>query len=91
MDVGALLCRPRDPRCPECPLRRTCATRGVLPDETAVAPGAVRGQLPSTSWSRAAPAARRAGARGAISTPKRSASLVADGLAEVADGYAALP
>src|SRR5262249_57396432 len=34
MDVGALLCRPRDPRCPECPLRRRCATRGALPDET---------------------------------------------------------
>jgi A/G-specific adenine glycosylase len=30
MDVGALLCRPRQPRCPECPLRRRCATRGEL-------------------------------------------------------------
>jgi A/G-specific adenine glycosylase len=26
MDVGALLCRPRAPRCPECPLRDGCAT-----------------------------------------------------------------
>ena len=26
MDVGALLCRPRDPRCPECPLEPGCAT-----------------------------------------------------------------
>ena len=34
MDVGALLCRPRAPRCGECPLRRRCATRGPLPDET---------------------------------------------------------
>jgi len=33
MDVGALLCRPREPRCPECPLRRTCGTRGPLADE----------------------------------------------------------
>jgi A/G-specific adenine glycosylase len=34
MDVGAILCRPRAPRCTECPLRRRCATRGPLPDET---------------------------------------------------------
>jgi len=34
MDVGALLCRPRTPHCPECPLRRRCATRGALPGET---------------------------------------------------------
>jgi A/G-specific adenine glycosylase len=34
MDVGAVLCRPREPRCPECPLRRRCATRGVRDDET---------------------------------------------------------
>jgi len=33
MDVGALVCRPRSPRCHECPLRRGCATRGVLPEE----------------------------------------------------------
>ncbi len=26
MDVGAVLCRPRDPRCPECPLKPGCAT-----------------------------------------------------------------
>jgi len=30
MDVGALLCRPRDPRCPECPLQPGCATAGVV-------------------------------------------------------------
>lgn len=33
MDVGALLCRPREPRCGECPLRRRCAARGPLPHE----------------------------------------------------------
>jgi A/G-specific adenine glycosylase len=33
MDVGALLCRPREPRCRECPLRRRCAARGPLPHE----------------------------------------------------------
>lgn len=34
MDVGALVCRPHDPRCAACPLRRRCATRGPLPAET---------------------------------------------------------
>src|SRR5205085_1770724 len=29
MDVGAIVCRPRDPRCDECPLRRQCVTRGA--------------------------------------------------------------
>jgi A/G-specific adenine glycosylase len=33
MDVGALLCRSRDPRCRECPFNRRCATRGALPHE----------------------------------------------------------
>jgi A/G-specific adenine glycosylase len=33
MDVGALVCRPRDPRCDACPLRRRCATRGARTDE----------------------------------------------------------
>ena len=28
MDVGALVCRARNPRCDPCPLRRRCATRG---------------------------------------------------------------
>jgi len=34
MDVGAVLCRPRVPTCTACPLRRRCATRGPLDNET---------------------------------------------------------
>src|SRR5581483_1387179 len=30
MDVGAVLCRPRVPRCPECPLRPGCATAAAI-------------------------------------------------------------
>jgi A/G-specific adenine glycosylase len=30
MDVGALICRARNPRCPECPLRRSCVFRQSL-------------------------------------------------------------
>ncbi|MBI2169862.1 MAG: A/G-specific adenine glycosylase [Actinobacteria bacterium] len=33
MDVGALLCRPRAPKCDACPLSARCKTRGVLPDD----------------------------------------------------------
>jgi len=34
MDIGAVLCRPREPRCPECPLEPGCATAGgALPPE----------------------------------------------------------
>jgi A/G-specific adenine glycosylase len=33
MDIGALVCRPRKPRCDECPLHRRCATRGPLEGE----------------------------------------------------------
>jgi A/G-specific adenine glycosylase len=52
MDVGAILCRPRDPRCPECPLAPGCATA------TAIAAGRAEG-------TRAGPAARPGAAPGA--------------------------
>ncbi len=29
MELGALVCTPRDPRCPACPLRRVCAARAA--------------------------------------------------------------
>lgn len=90
MDVGALLCRPRDPRCHECPLRRRCATRGALPDETRHRQAPFAG---SFRQRRGEVLARlREG-----SVPARGldadalASLVADGLAVVARGRATLP
>jgi A/G-specific adenine glycosylase len=33
MDLGALVCRARDPRCDDCPLWEACVTRGRRPDE----------------------------------------------------------
>ena len=33
MDLGAAVCRPREPQCDACPLEPRCATRGVLPGE----------------------------------------------------------
>jgi A/G-specific adenine glycosylase len=31
MELGATVCGPRAPRCPECPVRKWCATRGEVP------------------------------------------------------------
>jgi adenine-specific DNA glycosylase len=46
MDVGALLCRPTEPRCPACPLRRRCATRGpLLSEQDAPAPRPFEGSF----------------------------------------------
>jgi A/G-specific adenine glycosylase len=90
MDVGALLCRPRDPRCGECPLRRRCATRGALPDETRhrQAPFAGsfrqrRGEVMARLRAGSAPARE-------LDTEALS-SLVDDGLAVVVRGRARLP
>jgi A/G-specific adenine glycosylase len=91
MDVGALVCRPHEPRCRECPLRRRCATKGELPHEAerprqAAFDGSFRQR-------RGVVLARlRAG-----QTPVELldgdalASLVRDGLAAVDGGLARLP
>jgi len=90
MDVGALLCRPREPRCRDCPLRRRCATRGPRPDETRHRQAPFAG---SFRQRRGEVMARlRTG-----SAPVREldadalASLVDDGLAVVVRGRARLP
>ena len=90
MDVGALLCRPRDPSCIECPLRRRCTTRGVLPDETRSRQAPFAGSFRQRRG-RVLRRLREGPARAADLDADALASLVADGLAEVAGGYAALP
>ncbi len=90
MDVGAMLCRPRAPRCEECPVRRRCATRGPLPDEARPRPAAFAG---SFRQRRGLVMARlRAGPAPATELDADAlASLVEDGLAVVARGCASLP
>jgi A/G-specific adenine glycosylase len=91
MDVGALLCRVRDPRCDECPLLPRCATRGTLEGETRGArqsrfDGSFRqrrGRVLATL--RTAPADVASVDREALD------SLVADGLARVDGTLARLP
>jgi len=90
MDVGALLCRPREPRCGECPLRRRCATRGPLPHEAA----RPRQRFEGTFRQRRGHVMARLRA-GPVAARELDAealrSLVADGLAERDGRYARLP
>ncbi|HEY6317689.1 MAG TPA: A/G-specific adenine glycosylase, partial [Acidimicrobiia bacterium] len=90
MDVGALLCHPTSPRCPACPLRRRCATRGPLPSEHRARASPYDG---SFRQRRGAVLARlRAGPTPApLLDADALASLRRDGLAVVEEGTARLP
>lgn len=90
MDVGALVCRARDPQCGACPLRRRCATRGPLPGEGTRRQGAFRGSFRERRGR--VMAVLRAGPTPTTDLdPEALASLVADGLAVVRGGQARLP
>ena len=43
MELGAQMCRPRRPRCAECPLAPACPSRGAAPPVTAPRQAALRG------------------------------------------------
>jgi A/G-specific adenine glycosylase len=91
MDVGATLCRPREPRCGECPLARRCATRGALPHE-ALRRG--QGRFEGSFRQRRGNVMARL-REGAVPVSELDAdalaSLVSDGLAERRGRLAALP
>jgi A/G-specific adenine glycosylase len=90
MDVGALLCRPRDPRCADCPLRRRCATRAPLAAETRSRQAPFAGSFRERRGR--VMAQLRAGTAPADDLDGEALrSLVADGLAAVVDGRAQLP
>ena len=90
MDVGAMVCKPRAPRCPECPLRRRCVTRGPLEGEQRARQTPFAG---SFRQRRGEVMARlRAGPTPAADLdPEALASLVADGLAVTDAAVARLP
>jgi A/G-specific adenine glycosylase len=90
MDVGAVLCRPRDPRCGECPLRRRCATRGPLPDERRSHQGPFAGSVRQRRGHVLARLREGSVAAGEVDA-EALASLVDDGLAVVEGGVAQLP
>lgn len=85
MDVGALVCRPREPRCGECPLHGRCASRGPRDGERRSRQGKFEG---SFRQRRGGVMARlRAGAPVDARSldPDALASLVDDGLAVIDD------
>lgn len=91
MDLGALVCRPREPRCGECPLRRRCATRGVRDGELRSRQGRFAGSFRQRRGR--VMAVLRAGEAVDARSLDREAltSLVADGLAVVEGDTARLP
>jgi A/G-specific adenine glycosylase len=90
MDVGALLCRPQAPRCGECPLRRRCATRGPLATESRTRQAPFVGSFRQRRGLVMARLRERPAPVGELDADAL-ASLVADGLAVVRRGRAALP
>ena len=91
MDVGAMLCRPRDPCCDDCPMWRRCASRGPRAGEMRSRQAAFAG---SFRQRRGLVMARlRDNGRVAVAEldAEALASLVADGLAVVRGSGAALP
>ena len=90
MDVGALLCRPRDPRCPECPLRPACVARGPLPDDRRSRQAPFAGSFRERRGKVMA-RLRDGSVRATEVDADALASLVTDGLAVVEAGTASLP
>jgi A/G-specific adenine glycosylase len=90
MDVGALLCRPRNPRCSDCPLRRRCATRGPLADDRRSRQPPFLGSFRQRRG-RVMERLREGSVRANDVDADALASLVDDGLAVVEDGTASLP
>lgn len=90
MDLGALVCRPRAPRCGECPLHGGCATRGALPHEGARRQPAYEGSFRQRRGQ--VLAALRENPRPAAALDAEAlASLAADGLAVIRGPTASLP
>lgn len=90
MDVGAHCCRPRNPRCAECPLQARCATRGALDDEAPRRAAPYRGSFRQRRGR--VLAALRTGPTAVTALDGEALeSLVADGLAAITSDRAHLP
>lgn len=81
MELGALICTPRNPRCPQCPLRRVCAARqtGTPTDYPRKAP---RGPVPHKEVGAAVIFNRR----GEVLVAQRRATAMLGGLWEFPGG-----
>jgi A/G-specific adenine glycosylase len=90
MDLGAMVCTPRDPGCDACPLRTRCATRGPLEGERRSRQAPFAGSFRQRRGVVMA-ALRLAPTPVAELDGEALASLVTDGLAEITGAVAALP
>ena len=90
MDLGATVCRPRDPQCDACPLEDRCATRGALPGEVRARQAPFAGSFRQRRGIVMA-ALRDGPAPVAGLDVAALESLVADGLAAIDGGVASLP
>lgn len=90
MDVGAMVCRPRDPQCAACPLLTRCVTRGPLPGEVKRRAQPYAGSFRERRGNVMA-ALRSGQVRAGELDDDALASLVDDGLAVVNRGWARLP
>ncbi len=91
MDLGALVCTPRAPRCAACPLRRRCTTRGPLPGEVRHAQAAFAGSFRQRRGEVMRVLRDSAGVPVEDLDAEALTSLVADGLAVVVGRVARLP
>jgi A/G-specific adenine glycosylase len=90
MDVGAMVCRPREPDCPQCPLRQRCATTGVLAGEVRVRQARFEGSFRQRRGQVMARLREGPVPVGELDA-EALAALEADGLARVSRGRARLP
>ncbi|HZJ27142.1 MAG TPA: A/G-specific adenine glycosylase [Acidimicrobiia bacterium] len=91
MDLGASVCRSRDPRCRACPLHRRCVARGVLADETRHTQTRFEGSFRQRRGQVLARLRTADTADVAELDPDALASLVTDGLAAIDGSVARLP
>ncbi len=90
MDVGALLCKPRNPHCTECPLAQRCASRGARADEKRRPAPTYAGSFRQRRGTALAKL-REGPTRATKLDADALASLVEDGLAETSGTWARLP
>lgn len=91
MDLGASVCRARDPRCRDCPLRRRCRSRGALANETRHTQPRFEGSFRQRRGTVLGRLRAVGNAKTAELDGDALASLVADGLATIDGPVARLP